>query len=545
VLQKLTGAVIRSQHDKNADTVNVKDFGAKGDGVTDDSAAVQYAANIGSIYFPPGNYLISKEITITPSTDCVIKGASRSDTSITYTGNGTLFSAKFPDSIRFVEVSDIRIMTTTLALATGFYFEWPEDFEHGLVQRGSFFNVSMRGVNEYEQGFNVCVHMHQGDNINFIDCEFKGAGGGTGDQSRAYNTRCGIGVQITGRYSPVEYRFVACYFGSFDRGVAVGDTAEGIYVSNCIFICTGTCVRWETGYWSPNWPGTGGQSASGRPLLSIHNTHFNYYQYGVYTSGVGSIHESNILAYHNSNADSNGIAFAHGNSADIFISDIESWGFAKNIYTDGVVFYENVKYSSVSNFKSVAAADSAYRYAIEARNGSINNRFKNISRRANAGASFTSKVLINDLSGGLNDVGIQGGGLFYSTANQTLISNTGAVVAFGGRSYDPLSLWPGYGGEIVIPDGISRIKVSGQVLFAASDSSSYRELRIAKNGSQGVGLPGQSCMSATNVGTYINISGCPMDVAAGDKITLIANHIAGKNLDLIANQCWMNIEIVN
>lgn len=41
--------------------VNVKDFGAIGDGVTDDTAAIQAAidANIGSIFFPRGTYLVS------------------------------------------------------------------------------------------------------------------------------------------------------------------------------------------------------------------------------------------------------------------------------------------------------------------------------------------------------------------------------------------------------------------------------------------------------------------------------------------------------
>ena len=48
---------------KLEETVSVKDFGAVGDGVTDDTAAIQAAiAASESIYFPPGNYVITNTI---------------------------------------------------------------------------------------------------------------------------------------------------------------------------------------------------------------------------------------------------------------------------------------------------------------------------------------------------------------------------------------------------------------------------------------------------------------------------------------------------
>ena len=64
------GAVSRTLNAKLADLVSVKDFGAVGDGATDDTAAIQAAvATTGQwIYFPPGNYKVSNQITLPANT---------------------------------------------------------------------------------------------------------------------------------------------------------------------------------------------------------------------------------------------------------------------------------------------------------------------------------------------------------------------------------------------------------------------------------------------------------------------------------------------
>lgn len=59
-LQSGAGAVARSVQAKLRDTVSVKDFGATGDGTTDDTAAIQQAATAaagGALYFPAGTYI--------------------------------------------------------------------------------------------------------------------------------------------------------------------------------------------------------------------------------------------------------------------------------------------------------------------------------------------------------------------------------------------------------------------------------------------------------------------------------------------------------
>lgn len=64
-----TGAVATNVQGKLRESVSVLDFGAVGDGTTDDRANIQtafdhIAANGGTLYFPPGEYVISSYVTL-------------------------------------------------------------------------------------------------------------------------------------------------------------------------------------------------------------------------------------------------------------------------------------------------------------------------------------------------------------------------------------------------------------------------------------------------------------------------------------------------
>jgi len=60
-----TGAVARSAQSKMRDTVSVKDFGAVGDGVTNDTAAIQAAINTNKeVFVPNGTYLITSALAM-------------------------------------------------------------------------------------------------------------------------------------------------------------------------------------------------------------------------------------------------------------------------------------------------------------------------------------------------------------------------------------------------------------------------------------------------------------------------------------------------
>lgn len=142
-----------------ASAANVKDFGAVGDGVTDDTAAIQLAFDEGGvIYFPSGTYLISAKLTGTSLyimgnqatleladatfgameidgsdnviEDLIIKGAG---TAGQWSNNGVNFGIKFPsytaknNTIRNCKITDIVFtgveLKSSYTTVEGCYFE--------------------------------------------------------------------------------------------------------------------------------------------------------------------------------------------------------------------------------------------------------------------------------------------------------------------------------------------------------------------------------------------------------------------------------------
>ena len=78
------GGVQTNVEAKLAQTVSVKDFGAVGDGVTDDTAAIQAAIDAlgaaGTVYFPRGTYVISSTVTVAAGNSISFLGENRQGT---------------------------------------------------------------------------------------------------------------------------------------------------------------------------------------------------------------------------------------------------------------------------------------------------------------------------------------------------------------------------------------------------------------------------------------------------------------------------------
>lgn len=192
-LQAGTGAVTRTIQSKHKDVLSVTDFGTVGDGVTDDTAAIQAAVDAlisnggGTLYIPKGTYKTTSEIAITadkvritgagrentiikPATDSNCfnfqqtggKGWGVEDLSIKYSADGTTGSAIYAIAASSGEISNLFIERCFNGIQIG--------------------NSQATRIQHVEIWYFLRFGIYVNDNCNDIyiaDCFFNGAAYGT------------------------------------------------------------------------------------------------------------------------------------------------------------------------------------------------------------------------------------------------------------------------------------------------------------------------------------------------------------------------------
>jgi len=182
---------------KNSPFVDVThpDYGAKGDGATDDTTAIQTAINASNgnpVFLPAGAYNISSALTLPANTTVMGSGL----TTIAHTSAGTIFDGSATDA------SNIRVADLTLnsAVASTTPIIDATDWEHGIIERCYVKGSSQAGIGIEVAGNAVNIDLIK-NRVESTDIgyRFQASGGSNPDSASAYSCytyKCNKGFQL-------------------------------------------------------------------------------------------------------------------------------------------------------------------------------------------------------------------------------------------------------------------------------------------------------------------------------------------------------------
>ena len=217
--------------------LSVKQYGAVGDGTTDDTAAIQAAFNSTAppvVYFPAGRYRVTSPITLPGASFGSSVGAGLrmvgdgEATEILHAFDGVLFTCSVPFAT-FLEFRDFKIVSTTTKSATShaFYFG-------GGLTRSRFANLRLgRDVlANAPAGLFDCAPSSTIDTVMFQECyleDVKHKGYGIGSGSSVWWD----GGRIIGlnRTTPIGIEFYGSNGGLWLWGCDIINLAQGVRVS--------------------------------------------------------------------------------------------------------------------------------------------------------------------------------------------------------------------------------------------------------------------------------------------------------------------------
>lgn len=117
-LSPLTTAVARNIHNKLAEFVSVKDFGAVGDGIADDTAAIQACIDAvgalmdGVVFFPTGKYRITTSLNLTNGNVSLKGSSSNRNDSVIIGDTGENFAIDMTGSDnRWTSIEDLYLVS--------------------------------------------------------------------------------------------------------------------------------------------------------------------------------------------------------------------------------------------------------------------------------------------------------------------------------------------------------------------------------------------------------------------------------------------------
>lgn len=233
-----TSAVARPVISKLGDIVSVKDFGAVGDGVTDDSAAFQAAALASEIIdVPAGTYILTQRISVT-NRALTVRGAGTNATVLKWTNASGGFLVTNTTSANYLyQFTDMTLLTTQSGGGTALSIDAPLGPEPAVRMS----NLTIRGADRSAaHWWTIGIHVNNGivgfyENI-YISGQDGVANAGTKGIYLTQDPGAGAMVQFLNQ---IDIKF--CDYGfHIEMGGNLG--IEGVVMTASLIVQCNRCV---------------------------------------------------------------------------------------------------------------------------------------------------------------------------------------------------------------------------------------------------------------------------------------------------------------
>lgn len=511
-----TSSVGRTVEAKLRESISVKDFGAVGDGVTDDTAAIQAAANTTlPIFVPAGTYILSSAITFSGVAAVRGEGIGRSILQWSTT-NGFEVTGVLGNN-NPVLLSDFSMLTSGDAVGKAIVVDNTAQSASGIIQNRTSVRLIVRDVavlgngavnlTGWESGLYCTDVLHATiDGFHFTGNHSVGSASVLDSLNAIY---------FTGTGSPVELVITNSWAFHVREAVHV-EECEGVFINQCNFVNVNYGVFFT--------------AAGKEPQLNLVDNHINANIMCVSVKELAQGVISNNLLY------------------------------ARNTATANVlgVRLENCIFTQVTNNTFVNTSSYNYDTVVFITDGSGCITKDNVFQSATTAIwlqSGTSGVHVGEnVYGTVTTVLLDQSPLSYVTNSYTQASRTTTYSLANGVTYSALpwtastqssaTSWAVGNPTRLTARATGRYRISGVVVFAV-DSVGVRRATIRKNGAAVVGYPSTSVTPIAGANTALSLGEVTVTLNDGDYVEFLVAQSSGAAMTLPIAESAFKLEFVS
>lgn len=437
----------------NGAVVNVFDYGATGDGTTDDTAAVQLALNAGgTVFFPVGTYLIGTTLNVLSNTQVSLDQNATVKAKSTLSGN--LFSVNSKTNVKFTGgIFDGNKANAASATAVIYIYNSSSVWVNNTtVQNGKVRNIYVEGPSTSSVSRNIFIQNNSINNATNVGITFTYTGNILIENNLVFSNGAGLSSGESAYIVIVGNTFSAhtadgcavgnnCSFVTMTGNVAFANGAEGLSIDGVDHGVISGNTSYNNLIGITVWSRSPGVASAKRNVVS--------------SNSVSSCTEEGIIV-----ADGNDFTIVEGNS----VNGCGSHGIQLS-ESDNLVIRDNIVNSNTGSGIYIAGSigtkidgnvctgQTSYGIRLEAGTGFGRNTITNNVLSANAGgygiydnSGGSGNVILNNIFTDESSPVVQTSNIYVNDSvviesNRNLIGTTGYPNVINGNIKQYLNSW--------------------------------------------------------------------------------------------------------